>query len=184
MVLAGEHRERLRGERPQRRPRELHAQVAKAGIEDRVGDRHEQIALGLAHGIRPQQERTAGLMLPHPPRPFVQQRRQAGLHFVHVAGGMLVDDHDIRPQSLQPPVLLRFERLAHDAELLIDDAHEQDWQVAGEAVRPEAVLAELVRPEHIGRGAQRSLGAEDARCEPLEQDRVLIRDVHVSSQAM
>jgi hypothetical protein len=43
---------------------------------------------------------------------------------------MLVEDHEIRLDALQAPVLLRFERLAHDRQVIVDDAHEQDWQIA------------------------------------------------------
>ena len=60
--------------------------------------------------------------------PFVQQRGQPRLHFVQVADRMLVEDHEIGLEALEPPVFLRFERLAHDREVVVDDAHEQDRQ--------------------------------------------------------
>ena len=73
-------------------------------------------------------------------------------------------------QALEAPVLLRLQHLPHQRHVVVaDDAHEQDRQIAGDAVRPQAGLPELVRRDGRGAGAQRAVGAEHARRQPLEQ---------------
>ena len=77
---------------------------------------------------------------------------------------MLVQDDDIGAQPLQAPVLLRLQHLAHERHVVVaDDAHEQDRQIAGNAVRPEAGLAELVRRERVRRGARSEPSANSTR---------------------
>ena len=101
-------------DRRARRPGEVRAQIAAIGFEHGLRDRAEQRALGLADGVAAQQEGAARLMLPRAPRSLVQERGEPRLDFVEVADRMLVEDHDIGPQSLEAPVLLRFERLTHE----------------------------------------------------------------------
>ena len=75
------------------------------------------------------------------------------MHFVEIAHRVLVEDDDVRFEPLEPPVLLRLQRLPHERQVVADDAHEQDRQVAGDAVRPQTALAEHVRRDDVRRRA-------------------------------
>ena len=60
-------------------------------------------------------------------------------------------------QALQAPVLLRLQHLPHQRHVVVaDHADEQDRQIAGDGVRPQAGLAELVRGDRLGAGAAAS----------------------------
>ena len=51
---------------------------------------------------------------------------------------MLVEDHEVDVEQLQPPVLVGAQQLADDVEVLgLVDAHQHDRQVARDAVRPQ-----------------------------------------------
>ena len=84
-------------------------------------------------------------------------------------------------EALQPPVLLRAQHLAHQRQVvLLDHAHDQDRQVAGDAVRPEARLAERVARQELGRRAQRGVGPQHVRGELLVELRLVGRDAEVA----
>ena len=52
---------------------------------------------------------------------------------------MLVEDDDVGAQPLQAPVLLRLQDLPHQRRIVVaDDADEQDREIAGDGVRPQA----------------------------------------------
>ena len=58
---------------------------------------------------------------------------------------MLVENHDIGAQAFEPPILLRLQDLVHQRHVVIAvDADEEDRKIAGDAMRPETGLAELV----------------------------------------
>ena len=88
------------------------------------------------------QEDSARAFLPRAPRPAVDQRREMLLHLVEIADRMLVQNDDVGLQALKPPVLLRLKHLTHERQVIVlDDLDEQDRQIAGHAVRPQALLA-------------------------------------------
>ena len=60
----------------------------------------------------------------------------------------------------------------------------QDRQVARDAEPPESGLAELIASGRLTGGAKRSVGEEDARGQPLEQQRVVTRDRQVVQRAL
>ena len=164
---------------------ELGAQVAAVAAEDRARDGLEQRPLRAAHAIGAQQVGAARPMFPRAPRPVVEERRELRVHLVEVAERMLVEDHDIGAQALEPPVLLRLQHLPHERHVVVaDDADEQDRQIAGDAVRPQTRLTELVRRDRVGVRAQRAVGAEHPRREPLEQQRLVARDAQVAQAAL
>ena len=71
---------------------------------------------------------------------------------------MLVEDHDVGAESLEPPVLLRLQHLPHQRHVVVPgDAHEQDGQVAGDAVRPQT---------RTGRARSTRSSSAPARSEP------------------
>ena len=90
---------------------------------------------------------------------------------------MLVQDHDVRAQALEAPVLLGLQDLAHQRQVvLLHHAHEQDRQVARDAVRPEPGLAERVaRAELRASARSERVGVEHARGQALEELRLLAR---------
>ncbi len=103
------------------------------------------------------------------------------MHLSHVARGILVEDGDVGAKALQPPVLLRTQHLAHQGQIaILNHAHDQDRQVAGDAVRPEARLPERVSREERGGGAQRGVGPQHIRGEPIVELRFIGRDPEVT----
>ena len=98
---------------------------------------------------------------------------------------MLVDDDDVGAEAFQPPVLLRLKDLADQRHVVVaDDAHEQDRQIAGDAVRPQAGLAELVRRDRVGAGAKRTVGEQHPRREAFEEQRLVVRDAEMAQAAL
>ncbi len=107
------------------------------------------------------------------------------MHLVEVADRVLVEDHHVGAQALQSPVLLRLQHLAHQGDAAVaDDAHEQDRQVARDAVGPQALLAELAAAQDLRGRAQRAVGVEHARGQPLEEQRLVAGDAQVAQGAL
>ena len=164
---------------------ELGAEVAAIAAEDRPRDRLDQRALGLADQIAAQQVRAAGSVLPRPPRPVVEERGELGVHLVEIAGGILVEDDDVGAQPLQAPVLLRLQHLPHQRHVVVaDDAHEQNRQIAGNAVRPQTRLTSSFDAIVSGSRAQRAVGEEHPRRQTLEQQRFVVRDAQMAQAAL
>ena len=58
---------------------------------------------------------------------------------------MLVEDHEVDIEELQPPVLMGAQQLANDVEILdLVDPHQDDGEIAGDAVGPQAGGTPLV----------------------------------------
>ncbi len=133
---------------------ELRAEVALRTLEHGPRDGLEQRALRGGHQVPSQQVHAARLVLPRAPRSAIEQRRQLRLHLVEIAHRMLVHDHEVRAKTLQPPVFLRLQGLANEREVITADAHEQDRQIARDAVGPQSALAEHVVGDGVGRRAQ------------------------------
>jgi len=76
-----------------------------------------------------------------------------------VGGAMLVEDHEINVDELQPPVLVGPEQLPNDVDLLgFVDPHQDDGQVARDAVGPQAGAPRSLRASRPAAG--RSNGSE------------------------
>ena len=76
---------------------------------------------------------------------------QGGLEILSVGRGPFVQDHEIDGQLLHPPVFVGAEQLPDDLQILdLIDPHQDDRQVAGDAVRPERRLSPLASSEHSG----------------------------------
>jgi hypothetical protein len=74
---------------------------------------------------------------------------------------MLVEDDEVGREALQTPVLLRAQHLAHQRQIVVlHHADDQDRQVARDAVRPQAGLAECVGRQDRRRRAQRGVGPQ------------------------
>ncbi len=57
-------------------------------------------------------------------------------------------------------------------------------QIAGNAVRPQAGLPELVRRDRVRTGPQRAIGEEHPRREALEQQRLVVRNAQMAQAAL
>ena len=80
------------------------------------------------------------------------------MHRVEVAHRVLVEDHLVGLESLEPPILLRLEDMAHEGKIvLLVLAHQKDGQIARDPVGPEALLAQRALGLELGRRAERSI---------------------------
>ena len=69
-----------------------------------------------------------------------------------VAGAVLVPDHQVHRQSLEAPIGVRLDELAHQIDVFrVADLQQHDGQIAGYGVAPQAGLAAAVPGEHAGR---------------------------------
>jgi hypothetical protein len=81
-----------------------------------------------------------------------QYRLQSALKIGGVGRGAFVQNHQIDGQSLHPPVLVGAEKLPDDFQMLdLIDAHQDDWQVTRDAMRPKRGLPLLVAFQDFGR---------------------------------
>ncbi len=104
-------------------------QRARLGA-DQVAAQHEHLAARVGAGdARP--------CLAH-----AHQRFQRHLQVLHVGCAAIVEDHEVDGQALDAPVLVRLQQLAHDGQVVhLLDAQQHDGQVAGDALRPQALRA-------------------------------------------
>jgi len=84
--------------------------------------------------------------------------------------GMLVEEDEIRRETLEAPVLLGLERLAREDEVLgAFEADREDRQVARDSVAPERGRVEDVRLVSSGLRGEAAVRADDARRKLLEK---------------
>ena len=107
------------------------------------------------------------------------------MNLVQIARGILVQDDDIGTQPLQAPVLLRLKDLTHERHIVVaDHAHEQHRQIAGDAVRPQTGLSELVRRNRVRARPQRAVGEQHSRRQAFEQQRLVRRNPQMTQTAL
>ncbi len=98
---------------------------------------------------------------------------------------MLIEDHDVRALPFEPPVLLCLQDLTHERQVvLLYHAHQQDRQVAGDAVRPETLLPEPRLGEDLRARSERPVSVEHARRQPFEKLGLFLRDAEVPQVAL
>ena len=154
---------------------ELGAEVASVPAEDRARDRLDQRTLDFANQIPAQEIRTAGSVFPCPPEAVIEESRKLCVDLVQIAGWILVQDDDVGAQPFQAPVLLRLKDLTHERHVVVaGDAHEQNGQIPGNAIWPQAGLTELVRRNRVRPRPQRAIGEEHPRRETFEQQRLVV----------
>ena len=109
------------------------------------------------------------------------ERLERVLQVLRVRRAVLVEDHEVDVEELQPPVLVGAEQLADDAEVLeLVDPHQDDRQVARDAVRPRArVRRGALLREQVRRRPQRRIRVEDPVGEALEEVRLVGVDAEV-----
>ena len=107
------------------------------------------------------------------------------VHLVEVAHGVLVQDHDVRGEPLEPPVLLRLQDLAHQRHVvLLDDPHQDDGKVTRDAMGPQALLAKGAAGQKLRTRAQRCVGVQNSRGQAFEEQRLLAGDAQVAEAAL
>ena len=98
---------------------------------------------------------------------------------------MLVQDHDVRAQALEPPVLLGLEDLPDEGDVAsVDHAHEEDGEIAGDPVGPQPRLAQHVALQDLRPRPQRGVGVQDPGGEALEELGLVARDAQVPQRAL
>ena len=166
-------------------PVELVGQISPLAAQDGARHAREEDALGFGHAVPAEQVRPAGPVLPGPPGSVVEEGRELRVHLVEIAHGVLVEDHDVGAQPLEPPVLLRLQDLAHQRQVvLLDDPHQEDGEIARDAVRPEAFLAEGVAGQELRARAERSVGIQHPRGQAFEEQGLFARDAEVAEAAL
>ncbi len=84
-----------------------------------------------------------------------------------------MSDDEVEGEALEPQVLVRLEQLAHERDgVAVHDVHEQDGQIAGDAVLPQIRLAEAVADQRVAQ-AQARVAVEQAAGQALELQRVV-----------
>ena len=83
---------------------------------------------------------------------------------------MLVDDNEVDRELLQPEIGVGQQDLPGDAQVRhVVDAQQQDRQVAGNALAPQARLRPAADPNALAIRAQRGAGEQQVSGKPLEQ---------------
>ena len=78
-------------------------------------------------------------------RPY--RRLEGDLKVLNIGGCPLVQDHEINGQLLHPPIFMRSQQLADDGNVLdVVDPHQNDGDVAGNALSPERRWAAAASP--------------------------------------
>ena len=152
---------------------DLVGEAAPAAQQDGPGGRLEERAvlggeLVAAQDVDPAVARMAlvdqgGLARPH-------EGLERVLEVLGVGGAVLVEDHEVDVEELQPPVLVGAEQLPDDVEVLgLVDPHQDDGQVARDAVGPQAGRPALVAGQQARRRPQRRVRVEDPVGQALEE---------------
>ncbi len=96
---------------PRRGPIELRREAAEISADDDASHRREQVAIRLRHPFAPEQKHSARDAVPRRPPRLLDDGGQNRLRLVEVLGGVFVEDDEVGPQTLEPPVLLRVQQL-------------------------------------------------------------------------
>ncbi len=100
-----------------------------------------------------------------------------------VAGVVLVPDHQIHRQSLQPPVGMRLHQLAHELDAgRVADLQQHDRQIARDGVAPQPRLPAAVLHQRCGAGAQRRIRIEHRARQAAIQLGVGLRGVDLAQR--
>ena len=152
---------------------DLFHQTSPAVGDDRARDGLEQDAVLVRDLFRPSHE--------DPARSVHHMRFDASgdqphdliLQDLPITAAVLVPDHEIHRQSLQPPVRMRLHQPAHEIDVLrVPDLQENDRKIARNCVAPQPGLATPVPQENAGLRAQRGIGVDDGTGEARIQLRI------------
>ncbi len=175
--LARTRRKRVRPARHGEREAELAREIAGLAVQNGAGRGEQDDALRVRHGVAAQQVHASRTMLPRRPRALLEQALQLLVHCVQVAVRVVVEDHDVGAEPLEPPVLLGTQDLQYERHVLgANRAHHENRQVARNAERPEPRLTQRVAREHRAGRTQRSVGPQGVRGEAFMEPRLIGRD--------
>src|SRR5438270_8763738 len=108
-------------------------------------------------------------------------RLEGDLKVLNIGGCPFVQDHEINGQLLHPPVFMRSQQLADNGNVLdVVDPHQNDGNVAGNALSPEGGWAAAASANGIGRRTRRPIGVEHVTREALEEARLVSIDAEMS----
>ena len=100
-----------------------------------------------------------------------------------VTGVIFVPDHQIHRQSLQAPVGMGLNELAHEIDIgRIFNLQQHDRQIAGDGVSPEAGLPLRFFDQNARFGSKRRIGVEDRTGKAPIELRVGLGDIQLAQQ--
>ncbi len=95
-------------------------------------------------------------------RTCVDQPHDLVMQHCPVAREVLVHDHQVRGQTLHPPIGMGLQRLLDQVDTVeIADAQQDDRQIARNGKAPQSGLSQLVAGNDTGRGAAQGMGVND-----------------------
>src|SRR4030095_15795276 len=98
---------------------------------------------------------------------------------------MLIQHHDVGTKAFEPPVLLGLKYLADQRQIVfLHHANQQNRQIAGDSVGPEAGLSELITRQQVRRRAQGPVAVENSGSESFEERCVVTRNPQVAQGAL
>jgi hypothetical protein len=166
-------------------PAQMLAQAAAAGREQRPRDGLDQHAIFLGQHVGAQHEDAAALIEPGARTAAAHQAEDLVLHALEVAAGVLVHNHQIDAQALEPPVLMGLEQLLHQRQIIAGvDLHHNDREIARDAIGPQARLALEVALEHLGPGALQAIHIQRGGRQALEALRSVGADIEVAQLSL
>ena len=120
-----------------RTPRELLFERAAFGDKDHARHGQQQQLVGFGHHVGAQRINTARFVLQGLQAGRTQQQLKLVLQRLQITGRVVVENHQINRQALEPQIFMRAQHLPHHVQLAhFIDAHQHDGQIAAEAVLP------------------------------------------------
>ena len=158
-------------------------EAAAAVADDGAGDGLQQDAVVVRDLFRAPHE--------DPARAIDDVRFDAGgdqphdliLQDLAVSAAILVPDHEVDGQSLQPPVGVRLHQAAHEIDVgRVLDLQQDDRMVARDRVAPQPGLAAPIAEQNAGFRAQRRIGVDDGAGEAPVELRVGLRGIDLAQR--
>ncbi len=113
-------------------------------------NRVQQNPVSFGNQIRAAKKYAAGLVYQGLRATYADKPLQFILQRLSVAGRMIIQDDQVKNETLQAQVLVAAQELTHHAQVaLFADPHESNRQVAADAIRPEARLISGVERKDV-----------------------------------
>ena len=162
---------------------ELVEQAAALRHENDARNRGEKRTRFARYQVGPQHEDATGRRVVGRLRPRLARAHhgfERYLEILDVGGLSFVQDHEIDGELLHPPVLVRLKQFARDVYVLhVADPEQDDRQIAGNGLCPQAGLPAGATPDRIGRWTQDGRCIKRMPCKSLEQRSLAGRDAEV-----
>ena len=109
------------------------------------------------------------------------RRLEGDLKVLNIGRCPFVQDHEINGELLHPPVFMRSQQLADDGNVLnVVNPHQNNGNVAGNALSPERRRAPAASANGIGRRTRRPIGVEHGTREALKEARLFSIDAEMT----